>query len=196
MSNIITIDYNGKQLLVDLDTMKVVDKEPVPTDFKSADYFLGLIHSTWMEHNLDYDDGEGGIARNPDHPEYGCYYTWEAAMRVAEKIPGWQLPSVSDFDVLNLICGGSNVAGLHLKSLDWNGDDKASFGALPSGSAHRNGDKIIWHNVGDFAGFWSSDELGKHAFRLRLGNKVFSVMEYSHKTSMYPIRLVRNTCKQ
>lgn len=51
--------------------------------------------------NLDIDDGLGGIAVSDEHPEYGRYYTWDAAVRVARKIKGWHLPTVEEAIAMN-----------------------------------------------------------------------------------------------
>lgn len=75
---------------------------------------------TWTKYDLDYDDGGPGIIR-VEHPIYKykyysnendegtvitvqlpyslCYYTLEAAHRVADKISGWHLPTMDDWTV-------------------------------------------------------------------------------------------------
>lgn len=54
-----------------------------------------------MAKNLDIDDGLGGIAVSDEHPEYGRYYTWDAAVRVAGKIKGWHLPTAEEAVAMN-----------------------------------------------------------------------------------------------
>lgn len=54
-----------------------------------------------MAKNLDIDDGLGGIAVSDEHPEYGRYYTWDAAVRVAGKIKGWHLPTAEEAIAMN-----------------------------------------------------------------------------------------------
>ena len=64
------------------------------TEFTVGDYVI-------LAENLNLDDGGGGIAVSDEHPEYGRYYTWEAAVRIAKKIKGWHLPTVSEAVEMN-----------------------------------------------------------------------------------------------
>lgn len=57
----------------------------------------------WMEENLAVDDGGDGITYNEDNGEY--YYTWDAAMRLANSISGWHLPTSLEWDEAALSCG-------------------------------------------------------------------------------------------
>ena len=54
-----------------------------------------------LAENLNIDDGLGGIAVSDEHPEYGRYYTWDAAVRVARKIKGWHLPTAEEAIAMN-----------------------------------------------------------------------------------------------
>lgn len=54
-----------------------------------------------LAENLNIDDGLGGIVVSDEHPEYGRYYTWDAAVRVAKKIKGWHLPTVEEATAMN-----------------------------------------------------------------------------------------------
>lgn len=99
----------------------------------------------WMAKNLAIDDGQGepgGIFKRTvnygqgDVVEY--YYDWYAAVRVADTIPGWHLPSNEEWDILADAVGGASIAGLKLKSSygwydDGNGTDEYGFTALPAG---------------------------------------------------------------
>ena len=49
-------------------------------------------NTTWMWDNLDYSYA-GGSYTNSQHPEYGKYYSSEAAKKVANTISGWRLPT-------------------------------------------------------------------------------------------------------
>lgn len=64
------------------------------TEYKVGDYVI-------MAENLNLDDDGGGIAVSDEHPEYGRYYTWEAAVRIAKKIKGWHLPTVEEAVEMN-----------------------------------------------------------------------------------------------
>lgn len=117
-------------------------------------------NQVWMCKNLDIDDGEGGITSNPAHPEYGCYYTWEAAMRVSENIKGWHLPTLEEWNEIADCRGGDGVGGTKLKAdHGWlgggNGFDEYGLAILPGG-CHQG----AFACVGYQAYFWTADESG------------------------------------
>ena len=196
MANIITIDYKGKKLRLDLATMKAVDESDIPTDFhpRVSIFPPKLAQQVWMGKNLDFDDGEGGIIRNPDHPEYGCYYTWEAAMRVAEKIPGWHLPTQLEWDMLCVAAGGSDIACKTLKADhgwpdDANGEDSMGFAALPAGYFGGS-----FYSVGSRADFWTATDGSSNSAYYRYfdtGAQMYSRSNY--KDCQYSVRLVQDS---
>ena len=66
----------------------------------------------WMAENLAIDDGgEGIIKKNGE-----TYYTWRAANRIADSIPGWHLPSNNEWATLIDNAGGTFYAGDELKN--------------------------------------------------------------------------------
>lgn len=147
----------------------------------------------WMTGNLAIDDGEGGITRNPDHPEYGCYYTWEAAKRVASKIPGWHLPTQQEWDMLAVISGGSDVAGKKLKSRSgWKYDGKGTndfdFTALPAGNYYGS-----FYGVGSCSYFWTATEYDSiNAYLRYFGTGESMVSSNDYKNRQYSVRLVKD----
>ena len=197
MGKIITIDYEGKKLRVDLDTMKATEV------FYPKHFFpkMRVIQPArelpramiWMTKNLDIDDGEGGITKNPDHPEYGCYYTWEAAKRIADKIPGWHLPTMWEWDILAAMAGGSDVAGKNLKSKNcWEpdaaGEDVFGFAARPAGYY-----AACFTGVGSNAYFWTASEINSTCAFYRYFCTDASMYSYSHyKYRQYSVRLVKD----
>ena len=93
----------------------------------------------WMKRNLTYDDGKGGIRHTTpfDLTEWGeqYYYTWDAANRVANKIEGWRLPTIEDWNTLiNYV--GTNPAYKLKSTSGWfnnqNGSDEYGFCVLPT----------------------------------------------------------------
>lgn len=49
----------------------------------------------WSLENLNIDDGDYGVYKNPSTGE--VFYTYDAAKRVAESIPGWHLPTPDEW---------------------------------------------------------------------------------------------------
>ena len=149
----------------------------------------------WMDRNLDIDDGGAGIIRNPDHPEYGCYYTWEAACRVAESVPGWHLPTQEEWDELADAVGKTAKTGALLKSTSgWddggNGFDTYGFAALPAGYHYCDN----FSKYGYYAAFWTASELNsKCAFYRYFCTDASIDLEYGGKNVQYSVRLVRDS---
>ena len=150
----------------------------------------------WMAENLNYNScfsycyGEEPSYMQNSNPglcnKYGRLYKWEAA---TEACPGgWHLPSKDEFETLIQTVGGSDNAGIKLKSVDgWKfekketvGTDEYGFTALPGG--FRKEDDLsdyVTENIEsyDFIGdkteayFWSSTEDVETSTRLD-GNRI------------------------
>lgn len=162
----------------------------------------------WSPTNLDIDDGEGGIYSRELHDVNGVdmgtqyYYTWDAAMRIASNIPGWHLPSQEEWNTLITYCGGTNVAGIKLKSTSgWhsyngggNGTDDYGFTVLPAGlKYYGNSD---FYDEGYNAYFWSSKEgLGKtngYYMYIAHSGPGASTNHNQRKTNGFSVRLVKD----
>lgn len=141
-------------------------------------------NQTWMLENLAVTDGGDGIYRNKDNGEY--YYTWEAAKRIADKIPGWHLPSGAEWDEL-VKTTGNDGANLRVKS--WVGAREGSwFAAVPAGHWY-NG----FINVGSVAYFWTSEPEGMNGVWYRgidAGTTVYKEVA-SHLVGL-SVRLVKD----
>ena len=149
----------------------------------------------WMAENLNYNScfsycyGEEPSYMQNSNPglcnKYGRLYKWEAA---TEACPGgWHLPSKDEFETLIQTVGGSDNAGIKLKSVDgWKfekketvGTDDYGFTTLPGG--YRKEDNlsgiVVTGNIEsyDFIGdkvlayFWTSTEDIKTSTRLSDG---------------------------
>ena len=136
----------------------------------SARYISGISESaadevtigsqTWMSKNLAVDDGGEGIYTktvdygNGSVTEY--YYTWAAAVRVADSIQGWHLPLNSEWDTLANTIGSSTAATKLSSTYGWNptnGTDDYGFCALPAGQRSTNSSYFDLYNR---AYFWTS----------------------------------------
>ena len=163
--------------------------------------YVTIGNQIWMSVNLAIDDGQGGITtKTVQYDVYSeeevveYYYTWDAAVRVANSIAGWHLPSNDEWTTLVNTVGSS--PGKKLKSTyGWNnsgnGTDDYGFCALPAGSV--NGGTLS--NFGTYAYIWTSSTSGSSAYRRRLS--------YSSSTSVqsntagkyygYSVRLVKDS---
>ena len=68
---------------------------------------------TWMAENLRFDVGDGSYCYDDDPVkcnEMGRLYTWQAALRAAEEIDGWHLPSKQEWQELVDFCGEDSAA--------------------------------------------------------------------------------------
>ncbi len=123
-----------------------------PNYFNETEVKIG--NQVWMNKNLNVGDGGEGIYFNKDNGEY--YYTWEAAKRLADKIPGWHLPSREEWNEL-VEATGNDAASLRAKS--WEGTDEYGFSAVLAGR-WING----FHNVRSYANFWAAEPHGSRAW--------------------------------
>ena len=157
---------------------------------------------TWMSKNLAVDDGQGGIYTQTvnygqgDVVEY--YYTWDAAVRVAESIEGWHLPSYNEWYRLIDAVEGSAYAGTKLKStIGWEskpGNDLYGFTALPAGyiktSSGTSG------GIGRGALFWSEDQYDFYTAYYFFMNSVSTTLDHStndKSSSAYSVRLIKDS---
>lgn len=111
----------------------------------------------WMSKNLAIDDGGEGIYYNPKNKEY--HYTWDAAVRIAEAIPGWHLPSVDEWNEACKACGVEPI-----KDSGYVEDARELYDrlkVLPAGIYSVNSDSF--YEVGTRALFWSITVCGRNA---------------------------------
>ena len=119
--------------------------------FKKNEIKIG--NQVWMNKNLDISDGDEDIYFNKDNGEY--YYTWDAAKRIADKIPGWHLPSRKEWYELVKTTGNDST---NLREKSWEGTDKYGFSAGLAGYCCQ-----CFYNVGYVSFFWTSVPDGDNA---------------------------------
>jgi uncharacterized protein (TIGR02145 family) len=163
-----------------------------------------------MAVNLDIDDGGEGIYNaeivSEDNVNFGIqyYYTWDAAIRISNKINGWHLPSKSEWDTLINTVGGSpggsyvwNLAGKKLKSTTgWsdngNGTNEYGFNVLPVGERTQSGSL---YDIGYCTGFWTSTENGNDVYSIKLDSdtsQALRILNQTNKQSFINIRLIKD----
>lgn len=111
----------------------------------------------WLSTNLFIDDGGTGIYHQTVNYGQGnvteYYYTYGAAIRIANSLDGWHLPNNADWTYLLVQAGSS--AGKKLKStygwISGNGLDTYGFGAFPAG--YYGGD---FYGTGKYVDYWES----------------------------------------
>jgi uncharacterized protein (TIGR02145 family) len=136
---------------------------PVPPEPTPSFDEVTIGTQTWMAKNLAIDDGGEGITIVDNVTANGVnfgtqyYYTFDAALRVANSIIGWHLPSKEEWDVLVSYCGESPANKLKSTS-GWtnngNGTDDYGFNALPCGLIYLNNGNL--GNAGNSSNFWTS----------------------------------------
>jgi uncharacterized protein (TIGR02145 family) len=159
---------------------------------------------TWMKYNLVIDDGQGGInSYNNDIANahiYGYLYTWDAAVRLANSIEGWHLPSASEWNTLQAYLGGTNIAGGKLKedgTVHWttpnaSATNSSLFTALPGGGRRADGTYYYWKDYGFFHSDTSSGSDIFSIYELSYNSSVFRTYS-SFKTYSFSVRLIKDT---
>lgn len=122
---------------------------------------------TWMAADLAIDDGQGGIytANLSDVNGYDLgtvyYYTHTAALRVADSINGWHLPTNSEwqtlFQYITNTYGESDPASLR-STYAWtsnNGTNRFGFNILPVGN-YMYGTSM--ESIGSRTCYWAYDD--------------------------------------
>lgn len=203
-------EFEKFKAMVKLTATKIVDCELPPYDttapesipettpkvFAPAEDFapktVKIGDQIWMNKNLAIDDGGDGITINKETGEH--YYTWDAAKRVAEKIKGWHLPTIAEWDFLAANAGGREVCGNKLKAAsgwddDGNGTDDFGFSALPAG-----GYSGSFYSLGSYAYFWTATEYNSsYAYRRDFGAGASMGSDDYYKDYQYSVRLVKDS---
>lgn len=173
---------------------------------------------TWLAENLDFkfsgcNIGGSGTPSTPnawyynnDEATYGIdgtrkcglLYNWHAVKLLNdnrnELIPGWHVPTTSEWDSLATVVGGTSVAGTVLKAANvswatsWGGTDDYGFGVLPAGSYSGS-----FYYVGSDAYFWTSTEYSSSNAYLRYFGTGSSMSSYyNSKDYGASVRLVKD----
>lgn len=160
-------------------------------DFNPKTVTIG--NQVWMAENLDIDDGKGGIFYNEENGEY--YYTYDAAMRIANSIPGWHLPTALEWNEAALACGAKEISFNDGSNPNYNDYKDAQelkdrldiklVGNMYFGS---------FFNIDSYAYLWTSSEFssaGAYSRCFSTGASMDSDF-HSKTTSAFTVRLVKD----
>lgn len=151
----------------------------------------------WMAENLNRKMGKSWCyADKPENCEkYGRLYDWNTAQKACPA--GWHLPSLEEYEKLQLAAGGANVAAVALKSASgWkdgtNGTDALGFSALPGGNREYNGS---FAREGEATRFWSSTVDKKNTRSAKALHIYYTsedaLLEYFGKKNGFYVRCVK-----
>lgn len=171
----------------------------------------------WMAENLDFKFSGLAIGQGSSYSEpranyynkdeatygvngykYGLLYNWIAVKYLedhkSELIPGWHVPTTTEWDALATAVGGSGVAGTKLKSTTgWssgNGDGSYGFAAFPAGRQ----DSGSFYSLGGYAFFWTATEYSSSGAYYRYFSTGASMgSDYYDKSSGCSVRLVKDS---
>lgn len=172
---------------------------------------------TWMAENLDLrtDGITIGTTGSPSTPaawyynnsaetygehgnKYGLLYNWYAVKHLIDNaatiIPGWHVPTTSEWDALATAVGGSRTAGTKLKSTTgWssgNGDGSYGFAAFPAGLRGSGS----FYYLGSNAYFWTATEASSsYAYNRYFDTGASMASDYNPTTYAYSVRLVKDS---
>lgn len=146
----------------------------------------------WMAENLNLTDDKLSEDHwiNPSNNE--VYYTWEAAMRLAKKVPDFHIPTAEEWNQLAEACGGvcrnpiKNNPGFRVYDNIQELKNKLS---IKLAGYYRGS----FYNVGSYAYFWTSTEGSSSNAYLRSFDTGSSMDSYaSNKSRGFSVRLVKD----
>ena len=195
--------------------------EPEPADsVKIGDrwyHYVQIGNQYWIDENLDFKFdgcaiGQEGASLEPranyynndeatygvNGNKYGLLYNWTAVKYLedhkSELIPGWHVPTTTEWDALATAVGGSGVAGTKLKSTTgWssgNGDGSYGFAAFPAGYQSWGS----FNDLGSYAGFWTATEhSSSNAYYRNFSTVALMNSLNNDKSYGYSVRLVKDS---
>lgn len=160
---------------------------------------------TWLAENLNYKsvrtEGDKRFQAayygndEATYGKYGLLYNWYGAMKAAEEIEGWHLPTLDEWSELAKNTGGFEKCADNLKYPEEWGDDalKNDFGfsVFPAGYWYNDS----FCNLGSNAYFWTATVYSTTHAYIRCFNAAESMISfYNNKASFaYSVRLVKDS---
>jgi hypothetical protein len=135
--------------------------EPLPHPDWSTTTVNGI---TVTSENVNLDDGLGGIETLSNQGYYtqviSNYYTWDAAQRIASRLPGWHILTKAEFNTFCVIGtnGEYNSSWKTASRYDWKvaGYDTLGFHAQPTGMVDNGSSGTIINKT--YGCYWFDDE--------------------------------------
>lgn len=165
-------------------------------DFKFSDLAIGQGSSSSEPRANYYQNNEATYGVNGN--KYGLLYNWIAVKYLedhkSELIPGWHVPTTTEWDALATAVGGSGVAGTKLKSTTgWSsgdGDGSYGFAAFPAGHQYSG----YFTDLGNYANFWTATESSSTDAYFRYFGTGASMGSFNaNKSNGYSVRLVKDS---
>ena len=167
-------------------------------DFRFSGLVVGQSGTSSSEPRANYyqnNESTYGVNGN----KYGLLYNWIAVKYLVDRkgsvddlIPGWHVPTATEWDALVTAVGGVSVAGTKLKSTTgWssgNGDGYCGFEAFPAGLYAGS-----FIDVGSLACFWTAtEEYGNQAIRRDFNTGASIYSSGYNKNLQSSVRLVKD----
>lgn len=186
-----TMNISNVQSNLTIRPLSVFEVQPDP-QFPSVQ----IGNQIWMSENLSVDDGGEGIITFNSVISYDyelgpqTYYTWSAAMRVANSIPGWHLPSAAEWDELMSATDYQSVKSTYGWSSN-NGTNTTGMNILPVGRVDPYGSYVSQRGIE--ANIWSSTSISdSQSYCTFIYNNSWNDMIGRDKNYTNSVRLVKD----
>ena len=101
----------------------------------------------------------GVVSINRTNNTAGYGYTYWMAVKAAEQIESWHLPTSAEWNTLRNYAGGASVAGKKLKSTAWNGTDQYGMSLNPNNyrtsTRYVSDASYVFYARGGYDNLWS-----------------------------------------
>lgn len=155
----------------------------------------------WMAENLHEDDGGEGITTVQSVISLGyelgpqTYYTYDAAVRIANTIDGWHLPTIEEMRTLNNLVNrnSADIKSTYGWKNDGNGTNLTGLNILPVGRCAPNTSSVS--TIGEEANIWTSTNINDtNAYATFIYNftNVWNVATSREKLYKNSVRLIKD----